>query len=47
LDWLIVGRGHLEQVLLVYVQHYNAHRTHRALGLQPPDPAIGQTLTRQ
>jgi Integrase core domain len=27
LDWLlIVGRGHLEQVLRVYVQHYNAHR---------------------
>jgi putative transposase len=27
LDWLlIVGRGHLEQVLRVYVAHYNAHR---------------------
>jgi hypothetical protein len=27
LDWLlIVGRGHLDQVLRVYVQHYNAHR---------------------
>jgi transposase InsO family protein len=39
LDWLlIVGRGHLEQVLRIYVQHYNAHRPHRALGLQPPDP---------
>ena len=39
LDWLlIVGRGHLEQVLRTYVQHYNAHRLHRALGLQPPDP---------
>ncbi len=35
---LIVGRGHLEQVLRVYVQHYNGHRPHRALGLQPPDP---------
>jgi putative transposase len=45
LDWLlIVGRGHLEQVLHVYVQHYNAHRAHRALGLQPPDPAVGLTL---
>jgi putative transposase len=45
LDWLlIVGRGHLEQVLRVYVQHYNAHRAHRALGLQPPDPAVGLTL---
>jgi putative transposase len=39
LDWLlIVGRGHLEQVLRVYVQHYNGHRPHRALGLEPPDP---------
>jgi putative transposase len=39
LDWLlIVGRGHLEQVLRVYIEHYNAHRPHRALGLQPPDP---------
>jgi putative transposase len=40
LDWLlIVGRGHLEQVLRIYVQHYNAHRPHRAFGLQPPDPS--------
>ena len=39
LDWLlIVGRGHLEQILRVYVQHYNRHRPHRALGLPPPDP---------
>jgi transposase InsO family protein len=38
LDWLlIVGRSHLEQVLRTYVQHYNAHRPYRALGLQPPD----------
>jgi putative transposase len=45
LDWLIVGRGHLEQVLRVYIEHYNAHRPHRALGLQPPDPAVGPTFT--
>jgi putative transposase len=46
LDWLlIVGRGHLEQVLRVYVHHYNAHRPHRALGLQPPDPAVRLTIT--
>jgi transposase InsO family protein len=38
LDWLlIVGRGHLQQILRVYVQHYNRHRPHRALLLQPPD----------
>jgi putative transposase len=34
LDWLlIVGRGHLERILRVYVRHYNEHRPHRALGL--------------
>ena len=39
LDWLlIVGRGHLEQVLKVYVKHYNRHRPHRVLLLQPPNP---------
>ena len=38
LDWLlIVGRGHLEQALRVYVEHYNRHRPHRALQLEPPD----------
>jgi putative transposase len=38
LDWLLlVGRGHLEQVLRVYIQHYNRHRPHRALRLEAPD----------
>jgi putative transposase len=38
LDWLLIlARGHLEQVLRIYVQHYNQHRPHRALGLQSPD----------
>jgi putative transposase len=42
LDWLlIVGRRHLEQALRVYVQHYNRHRPHRALGLEPPDSPVG------
>jgi putative transposase len=45
LDWLlIVSRGHLEQVLRIYIQHYNRHRPHRALGLEPPDPSDGLTL---
>jgi putative transposase len=45
LDWLlIVGRGHLEQVLRIYVQHYNRHRPHRALLLQPPDPPAPLTI---
>jgi putative transposase len=40
LDWLlIVGRGHLDRVLRVYVAHYNRHRPHRALELEPPDPS--------
>jgi putative transposase len=40
LDWLlIVGRGHLDQALRVYVAHYNAHRPHRALGLEAPAPS--------
>jgi putative transposase len=44
LDWLlIVGRGHLEQVLRIYLQHYNRHRPHRALALEPPGPSAGLT----
>jgi putative transposase len=40
LDWLLIaGHGHLEQILRVYVQHYNGHRPHRALMLQAPDPS--------
>jgi putative transposase len=42
LDWLlIVGRGHLERVLRVYVKHYNEHRPHRALELEAPDRPFG------
>jgi transposase len=42
LDWLlIVGRGHLEQVLRTYVEHYNGHRPHRALQLESPDAPTG------
>ena len=44
LDWLVVGRGHLQQVLRVYVQHYNRHRPHRALLLQPPDLPVRLTV---
>jgi putative transposase len=41
---LITGRGHLEPVLWVYVEHYNSHRPHRALGLEPPAPPAGPTV---
>jgi putative transposase len=45
LDWLlIVGRGPLERVLRVYVEHYNRHRAHRALQLQAPHPATELTV---
>ena len=37
LDWtLILGRRHLERVLRTYVSHYNQHRPHRGLDLDPP-----------
>jgi putative transposase len=39
LDWLLIlNRRHLERVLRVYIEHYNTHRPHRALRLQPPQP---------
>jgi putative transposase len=48
LDWLlIVRRGHLEQILRVYVAHYNRHRPHRALQLKASDPAAGPTIVGQ
>ncbi len=39
---LIVNRRHLEHVLRLYTAHYNRHRPHRSLSLQPPDqpPAV-------
>jgi Integrase core domain len=45
LDWLLIGgRGHLEHVLRVYVDHDDVHRPHRALGLEPPDPSADPTV---
>jgi hypothetical protein len=45
LDWLlIVNRHHLEQVLRVYVHHYNRHRPHRALELVAPNPPVRLTM---
>ncbi len=34
---LIVNRRQLEHVLHVYAVHYNGHRPHQSLSLQPPD----------
>jgi putative transposase len=48
LDWpLIVGRRHLEQVLGVYLEHYNRHRPHRALALQAPDSPTRLTVVSE
>jgi putative transposase len=39
LDWiLIANRRHLQHVLQEFIDHYNGHRPHRALGLTPPEP---------
>jgi hypothetical protein len=46
-DVELIGRRHLEQVLRVYVKHYNAHRPHRALELEAPCPAVGLHLIRE
>jgi hypothetical protein len=38
LDWLlIVNAQHLERVLTVFIDHYNAWRPHRSLALAPPN----------
>jgi hypothetical protein len=48
LDWLLtVNRRHLEQVLRIYVQHYNRHRPHRALELVAPSPVGCQKSVSQ
>jgi len=45
LDWLlIVGRRHLEHVLLIYIQNYNRERPHRGLALQPPQARASAPL---
>ena len=37
LDWLLIlNRRHLEHVVRVFIDHYNAHRPHRSLDLTPP-----------
>ena len=37
LDWLLIaGTRQLERTLRTYIDHYNTHRPHRALGLTPP-----------
>ncbi len=39
LDWtLIWNRRHAEQILTIYVEHYNTARPHRGIDLDTPDP---------
>jgi transposase InsO family protein len=39
LDWLLIlGSRQLDQVLRVFIEHYNRERPHRALGRCPPAP---------
>ena len=39
LDWLLILNGqHLEQVVRVFIDHYNGHRPHRGLAQAPPAP---------
>jgi transposase InsO family protein len=45
LDWLlIVSRRHLEQVLRIYIRHYNREHPHRGLALQPPQARASAQL---
>jgi hypothetical protein len=39
---LILGRGHLVDVLGEYVAHHNSHRPHRGLALRCPDDVGGR-----
>ena len=43
-EFLNPTRGHLEQVLRVYVERYNRHRPHWALQLETPDRPSGLTV---
>jgi transposase InsO family protein len=44
---LLIGRRHLHHVLSQYVDHYNSHRPHRALGQRPPDGRISIVSARR
>ena len=47
LDWLlIVDQQHLERVLTVFADHYNRHRPHRALRLNPPNEGARRSRQR-
>ena len=41
---LIINRRHLEQVLCALHTHYNQHRPHRSLSLQPPEDQLAAAV---
>jgi transposase InsO family protein len=44
LDWLLIrSERHLERVLKVFVEHYNAARPHRGIDLEVPIPYVSGT----
>jgi len=46
LDWLLIlDQRHLERVLTVFADHYNGHRPHRALQLNPPERRSPSSVT--
>jgi putative transposase len=46
LDWtLIWNRQHLQRILTRYLEHYNAGRPHRGIGLDIPVPAAVATMS--
>ena len=49
LDWLLVaGRGHVQQILRVYLHHdHHRHGPHRALLRRSPDPFARLTVLCQ
>lgn len=47
LDWLLIlNAQHLAHVLGVFIDHYNGHRPHRALGLTAPRPVPPAVLSK-
>jgi hypothetical protein len=45
LDWTLVwNRQHLRRVLIEYLEHYNAARPHRGIGLEVPVPIGGRRV---
>lgn len=42
---LVLGRRHLDRILRIYAEHYNAERPHRGLDLRPPAGAPERSIS--